>query len=342
MHSRDRSAEDVGNHSTFQKPGSRYSVAPMMAWTDRHYRHFARLLNPEIVLYTEMVTTGALIYGDRERFLGYDQSQHPLVLQLGGSDPVALAECARMAEAHGYDAVNLNVGCPSDRVQNNMIGACLMAHPQLVADCLGAMRNAVAIPVTIKHRIGIDDQDGEESLQAFVDTLHSAGTETFIVHARKALLQGLSPKENRDVPPLQYDRVYRLKQRFPRAEIVINGGIGSVESSEQHLGHVDGVMLGRAAYQTPWLLAQISGGMAAGSDDSIAARLHIARRYLDYVAARHVEGVRVWAMLRHILGLFHGQKGGRVFRRVLSSEAVGPDTHPAVFDRAISSVESMQ
>ncbi|GAA3950518.1 tRNA dihydrouridine(20/20a) synthase DusA [Allohahella marinimesophila] len=324
---------------------SQFSVAPMMDWTDRHYRYFARLLNPETVLYTEMVTTGALIHGDTDRFLAYDRSEHPLVLQLGGSNPAELAQCARMAEARGFDAVNLNVGCPSDRVQNNMIGACLMAHPQLVSDCLAAMQAAVDIPVTIKHRIGIDDQDGEASLHEFVNTVQASGCSTFIVHARKALLQGLSPKQNREVPPLIYDRVYRLKAAFPALDIIINGGIASTEASFEHLQHVDGVMIGRAAYQTPWILAELPGGLAhrqTGHAADIDLRLRVAREFLAYVEREHAQGTRVWAMLRHILGLFHAQKGGRVFRRVLSTEAVRPDTSPAVFARAIDTVEALQ
>ncbi|WP_416399397.1 tRNA dihydrouridine(20/20a) synthase DusA [Allohahella sp. A8] len=317
----------------------------MMDWTDRHYRYFARLLNREVVLYTEMVTTGALIHGDTDRFLAYDPSEHPLVLQLGGSNPEELAQCARMAQQRGYDAVNLNVGCPSDRVQNNMIGACLMAHPQLVRDCLNAMREAVDIPVTIKHRIGIDDQDGEDSLHHFVDTVSGSGCSTFVVHARKALLQGLSPKQNREVPPLIYERVYRLKAAFPELDIIINGGIDSTQASLEHLQHVDGVMIGRAAYQTPWLLAELPGGLAHDVSEGptdIERRLQVARQFLDYVEREHAEGTRVWAMLRHILGLFHAQKGGRVFRRVLSTEAVRPGTSPAVFARAIDTVEALQ
>ena len=324
---------------------NKFAVAPMMDWTDRHYRYFARLLNSKTVLYTEMVTTGALIHGDRDRFLAHDESEHPLVLQLGGSNPDELAQCARMAEERGFDAVNLNVGCPSDRVQNNMIGACLMAHPQLVSDCLSAMQEAVKIPVTIKHRIGIDDQDGEESLHHFIDVVRRSGCSTFVVHARKALLQGLSPKQNREVPPLVYDRVYRLKSAFPELELIINGGIDTVAASFGHLEQVDGVMIGRAAYQTPWILAQLPGGLAEdpiSDQPDIARRLAVARQFLTYVEQEHANGTRVWAMLRHILGLFHGQKGGRVFRRVLSTEAVRPDSSPVVFQRAIDTVEALQ
>ena len=232
------------------------SVAPMMDWTDRHDRYFLRLFNPHVRLYTEMVTTGALIHGDRQRFLKFDASEHPLALQLGGSNPADLAACTKMAEDWGYDEVNLNVGCPSDRVQHNKIGACLMAEPALVAECIATMQAAVKIPVTVKHRIGIDNLDDYEHLETFVRTVAATGCQTFVVHARIAILSGLSPKENREIPPLRYEDVYRLKREFPQLEIHINGGIKTVDEIREHWQHTDGVMVGREAYHNPWLLAE--------------------------------------------------------------------------------------
>ncbi len=300
-------------------PNRTFCVAPMMDWTDRHCRYFHRLISQHAVLYTEMVTTGALLHGDRDRFLTFSPQEQPIALQLGGSDPQALAECAKMAEQYGYNEVNLNVGCPSDRVQNNMIGACLMAHPQLVADCLAAMQAVVSIPVTVKHRLGIDDMDSYEALHQFVSTVKQSGCSTFIIHARKAILQGLSPKENRDIPPLKYDWVYRIKQAFPELEVIINGGIKTLDESRQHLAQVDGVMLGREAYQNPYLMAEVDALYHAMPNSP--SRREIIERFYPYVEEQLAQGVYLGHITRHILGLFHGQRGGRQFRRYISENA---------------------
>jgi tRNA-dihydrouridine synthase A len=295
-------------------PNARISVAPMMDWSDRHFRHFARLFNPSTWLYSEMVTTGALIFGDRDRHLKFNDSEHPIVLQLGGSDPKALATCSQMAVDYGYDEVNLNVGCPSDRVQNNKIGACLMAEPQLVAECIAEMQNAVQIPVTVKHRIGIDDLDSYEEMLNFVDTVAATGCKHFIVHARIALLQGLSPKENRDIPPLRYEDVYRLKLDRPNLTIEINGGIATLEQVEQQLPHTDGVMIGRAAYHNPYLLAQIGERYGHPLPD----RFVIMQQYRPYLEQQLAEGIALSSMTRHLLGLFQHQTGARTWRQMLS------------------------
>lgn len=314
----------------------------MMDWSDQHFRYLCRLLSRHTLLYTEMVTTGAIVHGDAERFLAYNSEEHPLALQLGGSNANELAQCAKLAEQYDYDEVNLNVGCPSDRVQNNMIGACLMAHPALVRDCLAAMRDACDIPVTIKHRIGIDELDSEQYLQDFVETVAECGVDTFIVHARIAILQGLSPKENREVPPLKYDWVYRLKERYPQFNIIINGGIATLDDCLPHLDKVDGVMLGRAIYHQPWLLSEVDRRLFGVAEEAIppAARSRVAaaEAYLAYIERRHAEGVPVWAMARHALNLFHAQKGGRAYRRHLSTHAVRRDAAPGVFAEAISEV----
>lgn len=294
--------------------GKRISVAPMMDWSDRHYRHFARLFNPSAWLYSEMVTTGALIFGDRDRHLRYHSTEHPIVLQLGGSDPKALATCSQMAQDYGYDEVNLNVGCPSDRVQNNKIGACLMAEPQLVAECIAAMQHAVDIPVTVKHRIGIDDLDSYEEMLHFVDTVAATGCQHFIVHARIALLQGLSPKENRDIPPLRYDDVYRLKVERPHLTIEINGGISTLEQVGAQLPHTDGVMIGRAAYHNPYLLAQIGASYGHALPDRFA----IMQQYRPYLEEQLAAGIALSSMTRHLLGLFQYQVGARIWRQMLS------------------------
>lgn len=294
------------------------SVAPMMDWTDRHDRYFLRLFNPHVRLYTEMVTTGALLHGNAARFLRYDPSEHPLALQLGGSDPAALAACARLAQDWGYDEVNLNVGCPSDRVQQGKIGACLMAEPALVAECVAAMQAAVRIPVTVKHRIGIDHLDDYAHLRTFVATVAATGCRTFIVHARIALLNGLSPKENREIPPLRYEDVYRLKQEFPQLEIHLNGGVKSVAEIERHWRHTDGVMIGREAYHNPWILAQalplFGERVLPGRDDILA-------RYMDFMARELAEGVPLAQMTRHILGLYQGLPGARRWRQHISEHA---------------------
>ncbi len=295
----------------------RFCVAPMLDWTDRHCRYFHRLLSKNALLYTEMVTTGALIHGNTQRFLQFNSEEHPVALQLGGSNPRDLAICARMAEEAGYDEVNLNVGCPSDRVQNGLFGACLMAEPQLVGDCIAAMQAVVKIPVTVKSRIGIDERDSYEELTQFIDTVAKAGCETFIVHARKAWLKGLSPKENRDVPPLRYDVVFQLKRDFPQLEIVINGGITTLEQSVALLNHVDGVMLGREVYQNPYLLAEVDS-VLFGDDVIIPSREYILLELLPYIQEKLASDVRLNSVTRHILGLFYGEYGARLWRRFLS------------------------
>ncbi len=287
----------------------------MMDWTDRHCRFFHRLLAPHARLYTEMVTTGAVLHGDRARLLGFDPAEHPVVLQLGGHDPVELAAAARIGADLGYDEINLNIGCPSDRVQNGRFGACLMREPALVADGVAAMRAAVSIPVTVKCRIGVDDQDEYADLQHFTETLVSAGLETLMVHARKALLQGLSPKQNREIPPLDYSRVYRLKREFPQLRIIINGGIVDTSAVAEHLRYVDGVMIGRAAYHDPYVLAQIElelFGTAMPQRDEVLMQLQA------YIAQHVDAGEALHHITRHVLGLYHGEPGARVFRRYLS------------------------
>ncbi|MEC9483146.1 MAG: tRNA dihydrouridine(20/20a) synthase DusA [Halomonas sp.] len=315
-----------------------FSVAPMMDWTTRDYRAFARTLTRQALLYTEMVTTGAILHGSpRERFLGYDEVEHPLALQLGGSDPGELAECAVIAEAWGYDEVNLNVGCPSDRVQNNLIGACLMGYPDKVAAAVRAMREAVSIPITVKCRIGIDDQDEDADLERFIAQVADAGCETFIVHARKAWLQGLSPKENRDIPPLNYPRVHRLKATRPNLHIGINGGLKTLDECQAHLQHVDSVMVGREAYQNPWLLASVDTAFY-GQPGPAQTRHQAARALRPYIAQRLAEGARLNHVTRHLLGLFQGCPGGRRFRRHLSEHAHRDGAGLAVFDDALGLV----
>ena len=294
----------------------------MLDWTDRHCRYFLRLISPHVLLYSEMVTTGAILHGPRKRLLDFDPTEKPLALQLGGSEPEALAECARIGADWGYDEINLNVGCPSDRVQLGRFGACLMAEPELVADCVAAMVRAVPIPVTVKTRIGVDERDSYEELVHFVRTVADAGCGTFIIHARKAWLSGLSPKENREVPPLRYDIAARIKQDFPGLNIVLNGGIQSLAEARTHLDTFDGVMIGRAAYHNPYLLAE------AGSlnDDSSPppSRRTIAEAMLPYIERQLAEGVRLHGITRHMLGLFHGQPGGRIWRRQLGEAATRP------------------
>ncbi|WOE33133.1 tRNA dihydrouridine(20/20a) synthase DusA [Acinetobacter sp. SAAs470] len=292
----------------------RISVAPMMDWTTKDYRFFARLFNPNIILYTEMVTTGAILFGDQKRHLDYNHEEHPIVLQLGGSNPKDLAMCSKMAQDWGYNEVNLNVGCPSDRVQNNKIGACLMAEPDLVAECIAAMQNAVDIPVSIKHRIGIDQMDSYQEMLDFVDTVAKTGCKNFIVHARIALLQGLSPKENREVPPLRYADVYRLKQDRPHLCIEINGGIKSLAETQTHLAHVDGVMIGREAYHNPYLLAELGQLWHIEAPN----RFEIMEQMLPYIAKRMQEGAPLSILTRHILGLFQNLPGARKWRQALS------------------------
>lgn len=318
-------------------PDRRFCAAPMMEWSDTHCRYFWRLLTKKTVLYTEMVTTGALLNGDRERLLAYHPQEHPLALQLGGSDPRALAECARLAEDWGYDEVNLNCGCPSDRVQNNMIGACLMAEPELVAHCVTEMQKAVNIPVTVKHRIGIDEMDDYAGLQRFVSRIADAGCKTFIVHARKAWLKGLSPKENREIPPLQYDKVINLKREFPALEIIINGGITTLEQCETLLNEVDGVMLGREIYSNPYLLAEVDHRIY-GLSSAAPSREAVMEGFITYCEEQMMKGIRLNYMTRHILGLFQGMPGARRFRRTISEQAHKPEADIKVLYQALAAM----
>ncbi len=315
----------------------RFSIAPMMDWTDRHCRFFHRLLTRRTLLYTEMVTTGAVIHGDRQRLLGFDAAEHPVALQLGGSDPAALAQSARIGEDFGYDEINLNVGCPSDRVQEGRFGACLMAEPALVAEGVAAMKAAVKVPVTVKCRIGIDDQDPEASLFGFTQAVKAAGTDALIVHARKAWLKGLSPKENRDVPPLDYALVHRLKRSHPDLEIIINGGIKSLAEAEAHLAHVDGVMLGRAAYQEPWRLLA-ADPLLFGEPAPFTSTNEAGRALIPYIERELAQGVRLSSITRHVLGLFRAVPGARAFRRHLATEAVKPGAGAAVMADALALV----
>ncbi len=292
----------------------------MLDWTDRHCRYFHRLLSKKALLYTEMVTTGAIIHGDSSRFLSFDENEHPLAFQLGGSDPKELAHCARLIEQQGYDLINLNVGCPSDRVQNGMFGACLMAQPDLVADCIAAMKAAVSIPVTVKTRIGIDEMESYEAFKAFVSTVANAGCQNFIIHARKAWLKGLSPKENRDIPPLRYDFVYRLKQDMPELEVIINGGLENLEMARAQLSHVDGVMLGRAVYHQPYLLAEVDR-VFYGDTQPVKTRQQIIEALIPYIQLQLSKGLRLNHVSRHVLGLFHGEKGAKQWRRHISENA---------------------
>jgi tRNA-dihydrouridine synthase A len=302
----------------------RFCVAPMLDWTDRHCRYFHRLLSRKARLYSEMLTTGAVIHGDRARLLDFDPSEQPLALQLGGSDPKELAQAARIGQSFGYSEINLNLGCPSDRVQAGRFGACLMLEPQLVAEAIKAMRDAVEIEVTVKHRLGVDEQDSEQQLQDFVDSLADAGCRTFIVHARKAWLQGLSPKENREVPPLDYERVKRLKVAFPKLNIIINGGIQNLDEAGPLLESLDGVMLGRAAYHNPWLLAEVDGRLF-GEPDPFKQRHEVMAAMLPYLQRHLANGGRLNQVLRHILGLYLGQPGARRWRQALATPGIGLD-----------------
>ncbi len=313
------------------------SVAPMMEWTDRHERYFLRLLSRRTLLYTEMITTGALLHGDAARYLRFDTAEHPVALQLGGADPAALAECAAMGAEWGYDEINLNVGCPSDRVQAARFGACLMAEPALVRDAVAAMQKAAAVPVTVKSRIGIDDKDSYEDLQGFIACVAESGCKTFIIHARKALLSGLSPKQNREIPPLKYDYVYRIKQTFPDLTVILNGGVPSLALAESYLGRVDGVMIGRAAYKEPWILAEADSRIF-GELDPLCSRVEAVRSFMPYLSARVTEGVPLHAMTRHILGLFNGLRGARQWRRFLSENAYRAGADISVVEEALSFV----
>ena len=324
---------DVSDYRNF-----RLAIAPMMDWTDRHCRFFHRQLTRHALLYTEMVVADAAIHGEHGRLLGFHPVEQPLALQLGGSEPVKLAEAARIGEGFGYREINLNVGCPSDRVQSGTFGACLMRTPALVADCVAAMRAAVSAPVTIKCRIGVDDQDPETALDALADAVFAAGAEALWVHARKAWLQGLSPKENRDIPPLDYGRVYRLKTRCPDRFIGINGGIRTLEAAAEHLRHVDGVMLGRAAYHTPGLLVGVDA-MLAGRPAPAFDFAALVETMADYAAAHIARGGRLAHVTRHMVGLFHGLPGARRWRQILSEEATRPGAGPDVLKAAFAAVD---
>ncbi|EWY38737.1 tRNA-dihydrouridine synthase A [Skermanella stibiiresistens SB22] len=313
------------------------SVAPMMDWTDRHCRYFLRQISRHALLYTEMVTTGAILHGPRDRLLAFHPDEHPVALQLGGSDPADLAACARIAEEYGYDEVNLNCGCPSDRVQSGRFGACLMAEPDLVADLVSAMRSTVSIPVTVKCRIAIDEMEEWSTLEGFVARIRAAGCGRIIVHARKAWLKGLSPQQNRDIPPLRYDLVHRLKAENPDLDITINGGIIDLDEAARHLEVVDGVMLGRAAYKTPYVLADVDRRFH-GVSDSGPTRREIIDRMLPYIEARCLEGVPLHAITRHMTGLFQGQRGGRAWRRHLSEFAHKSGAGPEVVEAALSRI----
>ncbi|MBX9586658.1 MAG: tRNA dihydrouridine(20/20a) synthase DusA [Gammaproteobacteria bacterium] len=311
------------------------SIAPMMDCTDRHYRYFARLITHHTLLYTEMVTQDAIIHGHREKLLDFDPIEKPIALQIGGSDPLKLAECARIGEQWGYDEINLNVGCPSDRVQAGRFGACLMKEPELVKECLSAMKEAVKIPVTIKTRIGVDEQDSYEALKEFVHTLIESGINIFVIHARKAWLKGLSPRQNREVPPLRYDVVYKLKKDFPDLTIVINGGIETLEAVDEHLQHVDAVMLGRAAYHNPYLLSRVDQDFYSDKS-TIPTRLQIVEAMLPYIDKHLENGGRLHQITRHMVGLFHGVDGARVWRQKLSKECTKFDSDSSILKKIIA------
>ncbi len=319
----------------------RLCIAPMLDWTTRHCRYFMRLLSRHTLLYTEMVTTGALIHGDRQRFLGFHAAEHPLAIQLGGSDPGELARCARIAAEAGFDEINLNVGCPSQRVQSGRFGACLMAEPELVRDCVTAMQAAVSIPVTVKTRLGIDDRDSWEELLEFIDTVAAGGCRVFILHARKAWLKGLSPKQNRDIPPLEYDKVRRLKRLRPDLEIILNGGITSLARSREELRRVDGIMIGREACHNPYLLSQ-ADRLLYGDDHAIPSRVEIVQRMLEYIQEQLDQGVCLSHMTRPMLGLFLGQPGARAWRRLLSEQAHRDGAGIEVVEQALRAVSSAE
>lgn len=326
---------DITNH----KIDRRFSVAPMMDWTTSDFRVFARCITKNTLLYSEMVTTGALLQGDNpERFLKYDGCEHPIALQLGGSDAKELAKCAKLAEQFGYDEVNLNAGCPSDRVQNSLIGAILMAHPEKIIEAMKAMQDTTSLPVTLKHRIGLDDQQEYSIVRDFVGNVANEGVETFIVHARNAILQGLSPKENREIPPLKYDYVYQLKKDFPHLEIIINGGIKTIEETQNHLCHIDGVMMGREAYHNPWVMSSVDQ-IVFGQPSTATDRFDALDRYLPYVEQQLKQGARLMHMTRHILGIFQGLPGGKQFRRYLSENGHRTDATIQVLIDAIELVK---
>ncbi|MCB1858098.1 MAG: tRNA dihydrouridine(20/20a) synthase DusA [Gammaproteobacteria bacterium] len=313
------------------------SVAPMLDWTDRYFRYFVRLISQHTLLYTEMVTTHALLHGDKGRFLDFDPSEHPVALQLGGSVPDQLAHCAQLGETWGYDEINLNLGCPSDRVQSGRFGACLMHEPQRVAECYAAMASSVSIPVTVKQRIGVDDRDSYDELCDFVGTLAEAGCRTFIVHARKAWLQGLSPRQNREIPPLSYASVHALKLDFPELEIVINGGITSLAQATEQLNHVDGVMIGREAYHNPWILAKADQQLF-GCKNRAPTRSEVVEKLVPFVEEQQAKGIPSKRITRHILGLFHGVPGARNWRRLLSSGHLSTGNAAALIQKAANAL----
>jgi len=315
----------------------KFSIAPMLDWTDKHCRYFHRLLSQHAVLYTEMVTTGAIIHGSGD-YLDFNAEEHPVVLQLGGSNPADMAQCARLAELRGYDAVNINVGCPSDRVQNGMFGACLMAQPALVADCIKAMQDVVSIPVTVKTRIGIDDSDDYQFLQDFVQAVADAGCKQLIVHARKAWLKGLSPKENREVPPLNYQRVHQLKREFPHLDISLNGGVKTLQQAKEQLNYLDGVMVGREAYSNPMLLSEVDQLIYAQPESPRTAQ-QVVLDMLPYIELQMSEGARLWHIVRHMLGLFQGMPGARQWRRLLSEKGHLPDAKPELLLQAMAKIQ---
>lgn len=316
-------------------PDHRICIAPMLDWSDRHYRYFVRLLSEKTFLYTEMVTTGAILHAG-DRFLQYNDEEHPVALQLGGSEPDDLARCAKLAEARGYDEVNLNIGCPSERVQKGAFGACLMAEPELVADCVAAMRAVVDIPVTVKTRIGIDDKDSYEELVQFIDTVAKGGCELFIIHARKAWLKGLSPKQNREIPPLRYEVVKQLKQDFPQLELVVNGGLNTLELINQQLTYAEGVMVGREAYRHPFFVAQMAEAFLG--EQLVADRHQVIYSYMDYAARQLELGVRMQTLIKPILGFFHALPGGKQWRRILSENSHQPGAGIEVIEKALAVV----
>lgn len=315
----------------------RFSVAPMLDWTDRHCRTFHRQLTQHAVLYTEMITTGAIIFGKGD-YLEFNQHEQPVALQLGGSDPTALAQCAKLAGERGYQEINLNVGCPSDRVQNGRFGACLMAEPKLVAECIAAMKNEVNVPVTVKTRIGIDEQDSYAFLCDLIQANIDIGCEDFIIHARKAWLQGLSPKENREIPPLDYERVYQLKRDFPNCHISINGGVKTIEECLTHLAHVDGVMVGREAYTNPYMLAEVDNQIYGDTSRAQISRHQAVRNMFDYIDDEMRKGASFWHVVRHMLGIFQGMPGARSYRRLLSENGHKKDATVELLQQALAKV----
>lgn len=330
------SASELANQAPFPYP---VSVAPMMKRTDRHFRYFMRGITKHTLLYTEMVTTGAVLFGNRQKLLGFSNVEGPISLQLGGDDPKALSECAQIAQDWGYDEVNLNIGCPSDRVQNGNFGACLMAHPEKVAAAVESMQKVVSIPVTVKHRIGIDDIDRYEDMKRFVQIVSDAGAQRFTVHARKAWLTGLNPKENRTIPPLRYGEVYRLKQEFPHLIIEINGGITTLEATQSHLKQVDAVMIGRAAYDDPFLFTDVDSRFYGAKPEAPRSRIQVVERMLPYIERAHAEGTPVHKITRHLLNAFAGQYNGKAFRRFLTQNSSRQDMGVRLLKEALQLVQ---